>query len=183
MAIIGGGGGGGGSSTLARLFDSTLGADTASIDTGAGGVAAAGSHLLVVLLLRSTQAAVNSNANLVVNNDTGTNYDRVNSTANSAGTSASAAIGESAAVIVCPGASCAAGIFAAATVVVPCFQQTTADKILIPYSGYADTTAANSLVQIRPTTWANTAAVTRIAVSAASGSLKAGSRMTIYSLL
>lgn len=167
-----------------QLFDSTLGADAAAIDTGANGVAQTANHLLIVLLLRTTQAAVGSNTNVTLNNDSGANYDRVNVTANSTSPTSSAGAAESACVVITPGASVAnASLFASAVILVPAYVQTTANKSLLPLAGYADSTTTDGLVQIRPTLWRSTAAVTRVAATAASGNLKAGSRMTIYGLL
>ena len=168
---------------MRQLFDSTLGADTASIDTGANGVAQTCNHLLIVMLLRTTQAAAQSSASLLLNNDSAAHYDRVNVSANSSGSSGSAGAGESAGVIVCPGASVAVStLFGAAQVLIPAYLQTTADGIVLPIAGFADSTTTDSLVQSRPTHWTSTVAITRVSVTAVSGVLKAGSRMTIYGL-
>lgn len=58
------------------LFDSTLGADTASIDTGAGGIAAGYDVLEIFAVLRTDDAAARASVDVTLNNDTGANYDR-----------------------------------------------------------------------------------------------------------
>jgi hypothetical protein len=182
--ISGGGGGGTGSSTLLQLFDATLGADAASIDTGAAGIAQTANHLLVMLYLRSTQAIVGANMNVTLNGDGAAHYDRVNVSGTSAAATSSAGTGESAIVVIAPGASVAsATLFGSALLLIPSYRQTTGDKLVIPIAGYADATTTDSLVQIRPTHWQSSAAISQITVTPVANNLKAGSRMTIYGLV
>jgi hypothetical protein len=182
--ISGGGGGGAGSSTLLQLFDATLGADAASIDTGAAGIAQTANHLLVMLYLRSTQAIVGANVNVTLNGDGAAHYDRVNITGNSTAATTSAGASESAIGVPLPGASVAsATLFGPALLLIPSYRQTTGDKLVIPIAGYADATITDSIVQVRPTHWQSSAAISQITVAAQVNNLKAGSRMTIYGLV
>jgi len=169
---------------MTQLFDSTLAADAATIDTGANGVPQTANHLLIFLLLRGTQAATTANINMTLNNDAAAHYDRVNVSGNSGGASGSSGTAESGIVIVAPGASVtAAALFGVVQVFIPCYTQTVADKHVFPLAGFADTNGANGLVQLRPTHFQSTAAISRIAITPAANNLKAGSRMTIYGLL
>lgn len=184
MGIISGQGGGGSGGGLTSLFDSTLTQATASIDSGSGGFSQSFNHLLVCVLMRTTQAAVVGNVNLTLNNDATANYDRVDVSANSGGVSGGAAAAESGVVLTGPGGSVGATtVFGAASVLIPCYRQTTADKLVLPIAGFADATTTDGIVQVRPTHWRSTAAITRITITPASGNLAAGSRLTVYGLL
>lgn len=184
MSIISGQGGGGSSGAFTSLFDSTLAAPAASIDTGAAGVSQAFNHLLIVLLARSTQAVGQANVNVTFNADAAGNYDRVNVTGASTGASASAATADSAATVLVAGGSIgSATVFGAAHLLIPAYRQTTADKQVLLLTGFADATASDGIVQGAMKHWRSTAAITQITATAASGNLAAGSRMTIYGLL
>lgn len=165
------------------LFDQTLGADSPSIDTGANGVAQTSQHLLVLLYLRYTGAVTNATSNLTLNGDTGAHYDRNNITITGGATSGSAAAAETAIGVVIPGTSVArAALFCSALLFIPAYTQTTGEKMVLHYSGFSDSTTANSILQIRPTNWRSTAAVNQVTIGVSSNNLKAGSRMTVYGL-
>lgn len=78
MPIIGGGGGGaaGGSGIGAVLFDSTLLADTASIDTGANGIAGGYKLLEIYITHRTDDAGSTSAVDITFNGDTSGAYGR-----------------------------------------------------------------------------------------------------------
>jgi hypothetical protein len=180
ITIAASGGGGGG---LTPLFDQTLAAAAAAIDTGAGGIAGTASHLRVVALVRTTQAVVASTVLLTLNNDTGNNYDRVrtetiNATVNGATTVAAANVAVS-----CAGASVGnASLFTPIIFEIPCYVQTAAHKSGVFSSGIPDSTAANARADNGSFLWRNTAAISRLALTAGSGNLAAGSRVTVYGM-
>lgn len=168
---------------ISELFDSTLGGDAASIDTGAGGFSTSFDHLLIVFIARTTEAVTNSAVNFTLNNDTGANYDRQALQGANATASAAAAVAGTLLVnALVPGSSAAAGNFGAGLLLIPSYAQTVAHKTGILVSGAADATAANSYAQVKSARWRNTAAITRLAMLAAANNLLAGSRLTVYGI-
>jgi len=170
----------GGSANLTVLFDSTLGANAASIDTGANGIAQTAAHLLIVALLRTSEAVVISTGNWTFNGDTGTNYDRQTMRARGPTQTSGAAAGTANVSLNYPGASDTASHFGGSFMAIPCYRQTTAHKWLVEMGGWADTTTTNSEAHITIGNWRNTTAINQITVTAGSGNLLAGSRLTIY---
>jgi hypothetical protein len=168
---------------FAQLFDSTLGADTASIDTGANGVPQTYNHLLVVAIAKTSQAVVISDGLWRFNADAGGNYDRQTLRARSAATTSGAAAAATSVDINYPGSSNAAGHFGLSAMFIPAYRQTTAHGLLVEMGGWADSTIANSEAHVNIGDWRNTAAITQLSVTAGSGNLIAGSRVTIYGLL
>lgn len=167
---------------LNKLFDQTLAADTASIDTGSTGFSTSSDHLLIVCLLRTSQAAtILSSVDVTINNDTGGNYD--NQTLRGRDTTASTADGQAgtALSINAPGASAATGVFAASMVLIPAYAQTVAEKAGVMIGYFADEATTGGDAGVRSFHWRNTAAVSRLIFSGVSGSnLIAGSRVTVY---
>lgn len=176
IAITGVGGG------MVNIFDQTLGVSAASIDTGAGGVAAGYSGLMILAVGRAANAVFSGSFNLVFNNDTGANYQYI-WTDNSNGTSSSfITTGQVATKIMeGPGSSVGAGIFGVAHVTIPAYTQTTANKAITSLGGFAETGGHSELVHLVGT-WNNAAAITRVAFTTGIGNLVAGSRLTIYGL-
>lgn len=170
-------------SGMTRLFDQTLGADTAAIDTGASGFSAALSHLLIYMFVRTDQATVFSSANLTLNNDTGANYDRQRLLGTDVTASAATGVGAANVPIQAPGSSVAATVFGAIVVFIPSYAQTVGMKTLLSVNGWGEPTAAENEVRLISATWRNTAAISRIAITGnAASNLVAGSRMTVYGL-
>lgn len=165
------------------LFDQTLGSNTASIDTGASGIAQTSQHLLILLYLRYTGAATNATAAFTLNGDTGAHYDRNSQTVTGGAGSTSAAAGETSVGIVIPGSTVAQGtLFGVALLIIPAYTQTAGEKMVLHYSAFSDSTTANSIFQIRPTNWRSTAAVNQATIAVASNALLTGSRMTVYGM-
>lgn len=164
------------------LFDSTLGADAASIDTGGGGIAATADHLLVYLLLRTTEAVTEANGFLRFNNDSGANYDRHVLRVDNVTISGIILNAQTEIALTLLGANAQAGAFAAVTLHIPSYRQTTAHKSFTSASVALEDTAADSRIEQGGGRWRNTAAITRMAVGPSSGNFLAGSRMTIYGL-
>ena len=168
-------------SGLVLLFDSTLGADAASIDTGANGIASGHGHLLIYLITQTADVGSNVSVTLRANNDSGANYD--NEFVQGLGTTASAG-GSNAATgwgFGTHGQGGTAQYPGVALVFVPNYDQTTFYKLAGVFSAVADATAANNSAAAQSKGYRSTAAISRLSVVAASGAnLKAGSRLTIY---
>lgn len=172
-----------GAGGLILLYNQTLGANAASIDTGAGGIAAGHGALIIYIIARDVTAA-QTVVSLVmrVNNDSGANYDYL-WWRNSGGTlgSVSGFGATSAGIGQMPGAAATAGYFSPFDMIIPAYDQTTAFKTGNVRWGPAEAALADSQVGGTTFAWRSTAAITRLAIFSAGGSnLLAGSRMTIY---
>lgn len=181
MPIISGGSSSGGG-IVTKVFDTTLGADTASIDTGANGIPQTGNVLELWVIGRTDEATNFSSAIMRINGDTGANYDTqdvqgLNTGTNAAVTLAATSWNQQ----VLPGASDAAGTFGVFQITIPAYTQTTARKVAAMTQGVVDTTAANCYARAQVCNWRSTAAINQISVAAPGAQkLKAGSRMVIY---
>lgn len=164
----------------AILFDSTLGADAASIDTGAAGIAGGYDLLEIYILARTTEAVELSTALITFNNDTGSNYDRQEVSGANITASAGVALAAANILINVPGGSALAGSAGLCVMWFPGYTQTTFHKVGNYILGSPEDTAANNRVRAVNCRWRNTAAITRMAVAAGSGNLLAGSRLLIY---
>lgn len=165
----------------AVLFDSTLGADTASIDTGAAGVAGGYKTLLILIVGRTDEAVKASTVTIQFNADSGTNYTRQFNGAVNANPSASDTTADAGVLFPLVGSTYLASAPGMIRLVVPAYDQTTFFKIADVTGGASSTTAADGQVYAMSATWRNTAAITRVAVSVVTAAKKlvAGSRMTI----
>jgi hypothetical protein len=172
---------GSGSSSAAVLFDSSLGANAPSIDTGAGGIAGGFNILEVLILTRTDDAAAESQALITLNNDTGANYD--NQVLSGNNVTASANVGNATAnwSFQVHGAGGSAGYPGLIWLVFPAYAQTTFNKVAVSMGGQPDATAGNQRVKPAIVGWRNTAAISRLKVAAGGGAanLLAGSRLTI----
>lgn len=181
-----GGGGGGGGGGMVKLFDSTLATATATIDTGAGGIASGYSALLVVIFARSATASTGfEDLRIRFNNDSGANYSTVldyGQRSSVFGSFAENGADHSICGFV-PGASATANYFASIRLNIPSYDSTASFKTF-DFSGGtmpADTTKSKTGNGVG--TWASTAAISRLAIYAQSGSnLVVGSRVIIYGL-
>lgn len=171
------------SASWVPIFDTTMGSDTAAFDTGANGVPGAYAHLVIVLQARTTEAAIIlSGANLTFNNDTAGNYD--GQAVRGRDTTASAADSQAVATalnMTLPGANAATGVFGASLIVIPNYAATTAEKSGFVVGGFADEASTGGDAGVRTYHWRNTAAITRVALTAQNSSnFLTGSRCTIY---
>ena len=163
-----------------QLFDQTLAIDTATIDTGAAGIAAGSNDLEITILVRTDEVVVGGSCLLRVNADAGNNYDRQyvrgdNTTPLAGNGNAEAQWG-----MVIAGASCAAGVFSVIRVWIPCYTQTVAWKSGTIQHARVDTTVANSRAELQGCLWRSTAAISRFSMTALAGRLfLAGSRLLI----
>lgn len=172
----------GGSANISVLFDSLLGADAASIDTGANGIAQTAKHLLCLLTARTTQAAVLSAANITLNGDGAANYDRYSYTISGATAAIGSGFGITAFPASCLGDTADANAYTSIILYVPDY--TSAHVHAVWYANVEIGTAApaNSVVQVAAWRYRTAAAVTQMTAAAGSGNMKAGSRLTIYGL-
>ena len=171
-----------GLSPWTELFSSVLGADTNSIDTGAGGFSTSFDHLLVIGQFRTTEAAILSNVGVRANNDTGGNWDRQTVFGRNASTTTEDAQAATSILGSMAGASAATGVAATFFMVVPFYGLTTLEKSGIILSGFADEAATGGDVRMSAWHWRNTAAINRLAFIAAAGNLLAGSGVTVYGI-
>lgn len=165
---------------MLKVFDSTLGADAASIDTGAAAVPAGYDVMEVFFLGRTTEAVDISGVQITLNADTGANYDRQTLRGTNVTASATNAVAQANWGLGVPGANQHAGAAAVIRFSIPSYAQTTFHKTAECSLAIPDDTAGNNRVEIESLRWRSTAAITRMAVAASSGSLLAGSRLLIY---
>jgi len=163
-----------------KLFDSTLGANTASIDSGAGGFSQVYDHLMVLIIARTTQAAVQSTITMQFNNDGGANYDTVRITDVASTVSGNTSLAQTAFTFSCVGANADAGDASAQDLFIPAYAQTTFHKTGTVRTSHCEDTAADNIVEMKSFRWRSTAAINRVAITAGSGSLLAGSRLCVY---
>lgn len=163
------------------VFSSTLGADTASMSTGANGIPAGFHAIQILLLLRTTEPSTASTVLLTINNDGGSNYDvqrvsGVNATASAANALTGTSWGYG-----CDGASSAANFFSTVFITIPFYANTSAYKRANTLFAKGDSTATTDAVSALNQTWRSTAAINQITVTApATFKLAAGSAMVIF---
>ena len=176
----------GGSGAITQLFDSTLGSDAATIDTGAGGIAGSANHLIVVLVLRCTTGAATDTLRFRFNNDTAGNYYHENLFGTGAAPGAAESNPGGGFDLTIPGASAPAGWYAGFTIWIPSYASTSIRKTAHIHSGAqvsASFQGANSLTaRAESGLWNDTSAVSRLACIMPANNFLTGSRMTIYGM-
>lgn len=164
------------------LYDSgALASAQNAIDTGAAGIA--GGHNVLELWILARITNTSAVLNMTFNNDTGANYHRQFVRGVSTTVSANTGSAENAFLLTTTvGGTHAASNFGILRITVPFYVDTTAYKIIECFAGNADTGGTtNRRAEAQIGVWANTAAITRIAVAANAGlTLVAGSRMIVY---
>jgi hypothetical protein len=171
-----------GTGPVAVLFDSTLGAPAATIDTGALGIAGGYRILQAFALIRTSAAVVQSSATVTVNNDTSAVYDRERLGAQNAGSISAGAAGANNWSFFCHGDS---GVAAAATflnIIIPFYASTTFNTQGSATEGISDVAVGEVQTCQYFLGWRNTAAITRMAVTAGSGNLVTGSRLLVLGI-
>jgi hypothetical protein len=164
----------------AILFDQTLNADTASIDTGAGGIAGGYTVIVFYITSRTDDAGAGATIDLTFNNDSGTNYIRSFTQNVNTALSGLASTGNAGVGIDTHGSGGAANYAGVATVFVNNYAGTTFNKAVLTNSMRPDSTLANSDNINGGWVWNNTAAISRAKLAARStAKLKAGTRLTI----
>lgn len=162
------------------LFDSTLGADTASIDTGANGIAAGAEYLDVFILARTTEAVELSSVLVRLNADSGANYDIQRIQGANVTAAATATAATTSWVLEVSGANAQTGAVGVARMAIPSYTQTTFHKVATITLATLEDTVGSQRAGAIGGRWRNTAAVTRMSITAGSGNLLAGSRLLIY---
>jgi hypothetical protein len=167
-----------------KLFDSTLGADTASIDTGAGGFSGAFDILEIWIIAQGDDASptVDVAFDLTLNNDTGANYDNESMASVGGGApAAGASVAQTSWAFNTHGQGGTTQYPSVHRITIPGYAQTTFYKVAESETSRQDTTAGNSRIDIRALGWRNTAAITRIKIAArTTKKFKAGSRLVVY---
>ncbi len=166
------------------------GSDKASIDTGAD-TAQAGSNdwtngdvLEIWVIGRTDEAVVRSTGTIIVNNDTGSNYDieqfrALGTSVVGAGSAAGASW-----QIELPGASATASYASSGRMTIPGFSGTTFFKTMEILTGYSQATTAADFASLYVGAWRSTSAITRLKLGCLStNKLKVGSELLIYKRL
>lgn len=169
--------------TGALLFDSEVaGADAASIDTGASGIAAGYKVLEIWLYARTDEAVAKSVVDITLNNDSGANYDAQRITGDNATAAAGAGAGATLFQVFVPGASAAANFFGGFRITIPNYTGTVGYKFIELVGGMNDTNNANQHAAVRIFNYRSTTAISRLAVApdTAAKKFKVGSRLTIF---
>lgn len=162
-------------------FDETLSVDGVSIDTGAT-ITPAYRHLLVAIYARTSDAVFNSSAVLRFNGDSSAIYDYCRMRNDNTTFTGTSDVAQTGLVFRCPGDSVAAGSFGTTSVFIASYAQTTGQKSVEGTGGVLDASAANCSVVALSGRWRNTAAITRISITAGGGSFRAGTRLTVYGI-
>ena len=178
----GSGGGGGGGPT--KLFDSTLAAPAASIDTGVNGVAAGFTALTLYVIARTVTAAPDEFCGFNFNGDVGTN--QAGSEFNNTGVSFSqSGVGAVATAFVWkfPAATADANRLGTLTANIPFYASAASSKQMTGDWGYTVFAASNRQIGSGQVSWLSSAAINQIRFTATSGAnFVAGSRMVIYGI-
>jgi hypothetical protein len=169
---------------MTKLFDSTLAVDTATIDTGASGIAAGYAALIVFLYGRTDDSGAN-NASIYIrfNNDSASHYVYESVTANLTSVTASGFTDPGLTCTVAGGAL-TTNVFGAMRMEIPNYDNTVGYKVASWQSGINDSATGNRMSIAHTGTWNSTAAISRLAVLPVTGGakFKAGSRLTIFGL-
>jgi hypothetical protein len=172
--------GGGSGGIGAVLFDTTLGADTASIDTGANGIAQTQNVLEVFILARTDEAVPNSRVAITLNNDSSAIYDWAQVVGSNVTASANNSPAATFWSLICTGSTQPAGCYSPVHVTIPAYTQTTVQKCANALVSSVGTASANMTVVAYGLNYRSTAAISRMKIANNGGTvLKAGSRLLI----
>jgi hypothetical protein len=171
------GGGGGG---LTSLFDSTLGADAAIIDSGAGGFDTTGSLLGIFWKARTDEAAAGSSVLLRVNGDSGALYDRIFVQGANATAAANNALAATSWVISAVGNTGTAGLFAKGEAYFFGYGTNENPKTGRNVNAIPEQSAANTAIVVYGLGYRSATAISRVSIAPGGGTvLRAGSRLTV----
>jgi hypothetical protein len=173
-------GGGSGSGGLTTLFDSTLVADAAIIDSGAGGFDTTGNLIAVFWKARTDEAAAGSSVLLRLNGDSGAAYDRIFVQGANATAAANNALAATSWVISAVGNTGAAGLFAKGEAFFYGYGTTENPKTGRAINAIAEQSAANTAVVLYGLGYRSATAISRVSIAPGGGTvLRAGSRLTV----
>lgn len=173
VAITGGG--------LVNLFDSTLAADAASIDTGAAAIPSGYSALRVVVTARTADAGTTGSIAITVNGDTSAIYD-LRWIFGGSSLNSGSAVAQTAWASSVHGSGGSAGYPGVWSLEIPAYDQTTFWKVALIGMGIPDATGSNTVEQPMVGGYRSTAAISQLTVTGTTANLKAGSRLTIYGM-
>lgn len=143
------------------------------------------SHLRVLFTARGDQVATATNINVTFNADSGANYDSEQADANTATISGSESIGATscASFLTIAAASAPSGAAGGGEFFLQDYRGTTFHKTAVVTNGYKTANSSGG-VHYRSTwcTWRNTAAITSITFTLASGNFISGSKFTLYGM-
>ncbi len=166
---------------MAVLFDSTLGADTASIDTGAAGIDGGYNVLEIWIIARTDDASAAGLVDVIVNNDTSSIYDMqyVYGVISSAG--AGNPLAQAKWALDAHGSGGSSGYAGVFVITIPCYAQTTFWKAGTLVESRLDATAGSQITLVSGLGYRATTAISRMKIAAeGAAKLKAGSRLLIY---
>lgn len=164
---------------LVSIFDQTLGADTASIDTGANGIAAGHGVLIIWIIARTADAGAGGPLQITVNNDTSAIYDMQNVNGINATAGAGNTLAQANWQTTTHGSGGSAGYPGVWLLTMPGYDQTTFWKVATLQDCVPDATAANQLVAPFSCGYRATTAISRLKIAGGTANLKAGSRLQI----
>ena len=170
----------GGSGIGAILFDSTLGSDTASIDTGAAGIAAGYKVIAILAQVRTDSASAVVVPFFRLNNDSGGNYDAETIGGNSGTAAAGILNANTNAPFHAHGSGGSANYATMAELRIFNYDGTTFYKSGVLTVTNPDATAGNNWSEMWGVGYRSTTAISRAAVIAAgTEKFKTGSRLTV----
>ena len=165
---------------LTKLFDSTLAAPAASIDSGAGGFATSFDDLYIDILARTAEAAAFSTLQIILNNDGGANYDYAIIRNHAAAASAPTVQGDTSFGLIAAGANAAASYAAVIRISFLGYGQTTFFKSAEATNALATSAAANAEASTWALDYRATTAISRVKIQVSGGSnLATGTRLLI----
>lgn len=165
------------------LYDTTLGADTATVATSPAFIAGY-AHLLIVVSSRSSAAANFAALGVRLNGDSGANYDSQNIAGVASTPNAGEAFGQTlGSVAEIPAANAPAGVFGSTTIWIPDYANTARNKAMHSHTARKyGTTTGQLRAEAAAAFWRSNAAITSITFLASSGNLVTGSRFSVYAL-
>ena len=170
---------------MVRLFDTTLGADAATLDTGAGTpLSGAYKHLVIMASLRGTKVATTTAVRLRFNDDSSAVYARAYAGRANGVAVTGEAVGQTFSEIgSAPGASATGSRFGVVVIEVPGYSKSDRFKTftgkLAERFGAA---SGNSEMITIEGTWDDTDPITRVALFPDTNNWLAGSELTVYGL-
>jgi len=173
------------SSGVTVLYDTTLSATAATIDTGAAGIAASCRHLLVIAALRSTKAATTDTAVFTFNADTSGVYykELVRGFGASVGAVEAALAAANIPLEAVPGGTATAGLFTPLTLFIPNYASSTVKKAINGQEGYTFDLASTHVETSSFIGYYNaTTAISRMTLTPGTGPWAAGSSLTVLGL-
>lgn len=171
---------------VVKLYDYTVaGSDAASIDTNVDGTTVAnfaGYDLLEVWVIgRTDLAAAMDSFTMILNNDTGANYDRAFLQGFNGATSAGTSLAQTSWSFNTHGSSGTANYAGAVAITFPGYAATTFYKTGEHREVVVDGTAGNNVIGMKGIGYRDTAAITRVKIAGVGGAkFKIGSRLIVY---